>query len=201
MKQKIMEASILLFDENGFKSTSIKDIVDYIGVTKGTFYYYFPSKEELLRDIHVQYIDDLLTKQEKILTNSKINFTKKLFEIVYMLLKNIKVNKRSARIFIREIRHLSQTNHEIIRVKRNIFRDNIQQLLEDGMKNGEMKKECRADILTLGILGMTNWSYYWFNPDGEVSAKKLAEIYVDLILNGINKSKVPTRKPVKSSVK
>jgi hypothetical protein len=40
---------------------------------------------------------------------------------------------------------------------------------------------------------MTNWSYYWFNPNGEVSAKKLDEIYADLILNGINKSNVPTR--------
>jgi AcrR family transcriptional regulator len=158
MKQKIMEAGIHLFDENGFKSTSIKDIVDYIGVTKGTFYYYFPSKEELLKDIHLHYIDDLIFKKEEILLNSSINFTDKLFEIVYMLIKNIKLNKRSARIFIREIRHLS---------------------------------ECKADILTFGILGMTNWSYYWFNPDGEISSRKLAEIYVNMILNGINKSKLP----------
>jgi hypothetical protein len=54
-----------------------------------------------------------------------------------------------------------------------------------------MKAECKADILTFGILGMTNWSYYWFNPDGEISSRKLAEIYVNMILNGINKSKLP----------
>ncbi|MEH7010467.1 TetR/AcrR family transcriptional regulator [Neobacillus niacini] len=189
MKQKIVDASIHLFDENGFKSTSIKDIVDYIGVTKGTFYYYFNSKEELLKDIHLDYIEDLINKQEEILVDSSINCTNKQFEIVYMFIKNIRTNRRSARIFIREIRHLSEVNGEEIRDKQNKFRENIQLLLESGIKNGEMKADCRADILTFGILGMTNWSYYWFNPNGEVSVKKLAEIDVDLILNGINKSK------------
>lgn len=191
MKQKIMEASIHLFDENGFKSTSVKDIVDYVGVTKGTFYYYFASKEELLKYIHLHYIDELIIKQEEILADSSMNYTKKLFEIVYMLIKNIKTNRQSARIFIREIRHLSVINGEVIRNKRNRFRENLQYLIEDGIKNGEIKAGSRADILTFGILGMTNWSYYWFNPNGEVSAKKLAEIYVELILNGINKSKFP----------
>ena len=48
MKRKIIEESIDLFDKKGFNNTSIQNIVDSIGVTKGTFYYYFSSKQELL---------------------------------------------------------------------------------------------------------------------------------------------------------
>ncbi|MEH7546671.1 MULTISPECIES: TetR/AcrR family transcriptional regulator [Bacillaceae] len=55
MKQKLIETGIQLFDQNGFKSTSVQDIVQLLGVTKGTFYYYFNSKEELLKDIHLIY--------------------------------------------------------------------------------------------------------------------------------------------------
>lgn len=62
MKAKITEHSIRLFEQKGFTETSIQDIVDSIGVTKGTFYYYFSSKEQLLMDIHMDYITKLLEK-------------------------------------------------------------------------------------------------------------------------------------------
>jgi AcrR family transcriptional regulator len=38
MKEKIIQQSIQLFGEKGFKETSIQDIVDSLSVTKGTFY-------------------------------------------------------------------------------------------------------------------------------------------------------------------
>lgn len=185
MKQRIMEAGIQLIDENGFKSTSINDIVEAIGVTKGTFYYYFASKEELLKDIHLLYIEDLIHRQEEILANPRTTCTKKLYEIIYLLISNIRMKRQSARIFIREIRHLSKENFDSIRNKRNEFRINVQRLLEDGIHKGEFNPGCRADIVTLGILGMTNWSFYWFNPEGAVSEEKLSEIYVEMILSGI----------------
>ncbi|BDG48228.1 hypothetical protein PspKH34_27890 [Parageobacillus sp. KH3-4] len=37
MREKIMEASIALFEQNGFSETSIQDIVDALGVTKEHF--------------------------------------------------------------------------------------------------------------------------------------------------------------------
>lgn len=44
------------------------------------------------------------------------------------------------------------------------------------------------DMVTRGILGMTNWSYYWFDPTGKVSEEDLTSIYLEMILNGIAKS-------------
>jgi AcrR family transcriptional regulator len=40
-----------LFADRGYHPTSVSDIVDSIGVGKGVFYWYFPSKEELLSEI------------------------------------------------------------------------------------------------------------------------------------------------------
>ncbi|RFU64166.1 TetR/AcrR family transcriptional regulator [Bacillus sp. V59.32b] len=187
MKEKIMEASIHLFDEKGFMETSVQEIVEYIGVTKGTFYYYYKSKEELLRDINHNYIDNLVKKQEAILKDGNKDCTSKLQEIIYMVIANIKPYKKNARIFFREMRHLSESHLEEIKAKRNLFRKNYQKLIEEGATLGVFNQNFSPDILTFGILGITNWSYYWYNPEGEVSEKELSEIFVDLILNGIKK--------------
>jgi AcrR family transcriptional regulator len=186
MKHKLIETGIQLFDQNGFKSTSVQDIVQLLGVTKGTFYYYFNSKEELLKDIHLIYIEELVKQQQKIIDNPESTFTKKLYEIVTLLIRNIRTERQSARIFTREMRHLSGHYLEEIKEKRNKFRKTLQRLIEDGMEQGEFKQGWPSDILTMGILGVTNWSYYWYNPDGEVSEEKIVDIFVNLILTGIS---------------
>ncbi|MCM3121546.1 TetR/AcrR family transcriptional regulator [Mesobacillus sp. AQ2] len=50
-KRNVIEKAHELFIEKGFHSTSIQDILDYSGISKGTFYNYFLSKNELLMEI------------------------------------------------------------------------------------------------------------------------------------------------------
>ena len=187
MKEKIIRESIELFDEKGFIETSIQDIVGNIGVTKGTFYYYYESKQDLLRDIHLSYIQELLEEQKTILNNQDKKYTEKLYSIIYLLISKIKSHGPNARIFFREMRHLNQENMDQIKEKRKEFRKNFQTMIEEGIQVGEFNNNIRPDILTFGILSMTNRSYYWFDPHGEVSEEGLADIYLELIKNGIKK--------------
>ncbi|CAH0345427.1 TetR/AcrR family transcriptional regulator [Bacillus sp. CECT 9360] len=47
-KEHVIKAAHHLFTDKGFQNTSIQDILDYSGISKGTFYNYFSSKNELL---------------------------------------------------------------------------------------------------------------------------------------------------------
>ena len=53
------------FAENGFHPTSVSDIVDGLGVGKGVFYWYFPSKDDLLLEIMRQALFDLRHCQQE----------------------------------------------------------------------------------------------------------------------------------------
>lgn len=172
VKEKITEQSIRLFEKKGFTETSIQDIVDSLGVTKGTYYYYFSSKEELLMDIHIKYIQNLVEAQEKILHNEHKNCKEKLAEIVYMLIGNIDNQGPSAKIFFREMKNLKPEHLEKIIPIRDQFRINIEQLIRKGIDNGEFKEHLNAPIIALGVLGVTNWSYQWFKPNGSKSADR-----------------------------
>jgi len=47
-KKELLETAEKMFYSKGFENTSVKEITDAMGVAKGTFYYYFSSKDELL---------------------------------------------------------------------------------------------------------------------------------------------------------
>jgi AcrR family transcriptional regulator len=186
VKNRIVELSIQLFESKGFSETSIQDVVDALGVTKGTFYYYFDSKEQLLMDIHSKYIDELLLKQQKLFADPDKTYTDKLFGTIELLVKEIKLNGHMARVFFREMRNLNQENITVIKKKREEFRLNLQKIIELGIENGEFRQDLRADMITFGILGMCNWSYNWFNPDGPVSEQELIKTFMEMVLHGIS---------------
>lgn len=184
MKTKLKEGSILLFEEKGFSETSVQDIAEAAGVTKGTFYYYFDSKEQLLMDIHTDYIGNLLKRQEAI-QQSRTSNREKITEIIAMLIGDIQQHGPSGRVFFREMRHLNKDNAETVKAKREQFRLNIEKLLREGIAAGEFREQIQPDMAAFAILGATNWSYQWFNPAGKISADKLTGIFSDMILNGM----------------
>ena len=117
MKEKITEQSVKLFQEKGFSETSIQDIVDSLGVTKGTFYYYFTSKEILLMEIHLRYIDDLLIRQKVIIDSTK-NYRDKIIRIVSLIILDIEKQRANGRVYFREMRNLTPENAKKIKKKK-----------------------------------------------------------------------------------
>lgn len=185
VKSELIKHSIKLFVEKGYSATSIQDIVDTVGVTKGSFYYHFKSKEALLMHIQSFYIDDLVKRQKTIIETEK-NAREKLLKVVELLIHDIEKQGAAGRVYFREIRHLTAENAAAIREKRAQFRDNIENIVKEGIENGEFRPHLQPKIMTFAILGMTNWSYQWFNPSGQLSVQELADMYTDFILNGMN---------------
>lgn len=50
-KQDILEAAMRLFSERGLENVNIEDVVKEVGVTRGAFYHYFKSREELIAGV------------------------------------------------------------------------------------------------------------------------------------------------------
>ncbi|MCP3030144.1 TetR/AcrR family transcriptional regulator [Halobacillus sp. A1] len=185
MKGKMLDTCISLFGRKGFRETSIQDIVEANGITKGSFYYYFKNKEDVLVYIHDSFISDLLNKQKRIIEAEEMSYKEKLHAMVEMMVKNIADGADSAMVFFREIRNLSEAKTKEILPKRDLFQKNIQNVIEGGMSHGEFRSDLRADMLSYAVLGVANWSYFWYEPDGQVDEQQLTNIYMTMILQGI----------------
>ncbi|WP_044640727.1 TetR/AcrR family transcriptional regulator [Risungbinella massiliensis] len=66
-KQQVINNAHHLFIEKGFQATSIQDILDYSGISKGTFYNYFSSKNELLIAVFKWLFSTLDKERNKVL--------------------------------------------------------------------------------------------------------------------------------------
>ena len=50
-RTELIDAALELFSSVGYEKTTVTDIVKKVGVAKGTFFYYFPTKEAVLETI------------------------------------------------------------------------------------------------------------------------------------------------------
>ena len=57
-RQLLLETGVQMLTEHGYHGTGIKQVLDAVGVPKGSFYNFFPSKEAFVASIIYQYEDD-----------------------------------------------------------------------------------------------------------------------------------------------
>ncbi|OPY30575.1 MAG: transcriptional regulator BetI [Methanocella sp. PtaU1.Bin125] len=77
-KGELIEAAEVLFREQGYKQTSVNDIVKKVGVAQGTFYYYFKSKDDILNAVIEHYIDVYRRSLERLLSDESMSACRKI---------------------------------------------------------------------------------------------------------------------------
>lgn len=79
-KKEIMDTAQTLFYQKGYDNTSVNFIIETIGISKGTFYYYFKSKEDLLDNIVEAFTNEIIGKLEPIVNDTSMDAISKLNE-------------------------------------------------------------------------------------------------------------------------
>ena len=70
--EKILEVSLALFNEKGYEKTTIQDIVNALGMSKGAIYHHFKSKEEILDAMIDRMTEQILEKAKSIVKQTEI---------------------------------------------------------------------------------------------------------------------------------
>lgn len=84
-KNEILQVSSKLFNEKGYENTSISDILKEIGIAKGTLYYYFKSKEDIMNAIIDQVTQNVFHKASTISKDCSLSVQEKMLNIILSL--------------------------------------------------------------------------------------------------------------------
>lgn len=125
LKEHILDTALKLFLQKSFKDVTMKELVDFAGISKGAFYHYFTSKEKVFEEVVLRFYDSLQVKDYKILSeHSLYEFYKNGLKIIgesknfgeqqeftlnhyYLIFDGMKLIPRFKEI------HLQQTQHEL----------------------------------------------------------------------------------------
>lgn len=81
-RKEILDVAEALFVSKGYIKTSVNDILSNIGIAKGTFYYYFKSKEEVLDAIIDRFISAGIKAAEEIVEDDTLSVHEKFLMMV-----------------------------------------------------------------------------------------------------------------------
>lgn len=81
-RQELIDAALTLFCDKGYDKTSVNEILNKVGVAKGTFYHYFKSKEDLLDQLVERLSDRFMTEIDKVVRDDKLNAIDKLNQVM-----------------------------------------------------------------------------------------------------------------------
>ena len=83
-KQELLSIAYQLFVQKGYEETSIDEIIAHANIAKGTYYYYFPSKEATLEAVIDMMINNEVKRAQEILS-APISVPQKLIGVITSL--------------------------------------------------------------------------------------------------------------------
>jgi len=102
-KKEFLEIARKLFFTHGYEQTPVEAIIKEVGLSKGSFYYYFKSKEDLLDELTKELSQQILEKVKEIVAKENWNAVRKLNEAyketASIKLENIKLVKTLLKAF------------------------------------------------------------------------------------------------------
>jgi AcrR family transcriptional regulator len=182
-RREVVSRAAELFDETGYHTTNMAELARAVGLEKPTLYHYFSGKDEILFWIHEEFIDLLIAKDDA-RKPEKLAPTEELREIMRDVLGLMETHRGHVRVFFEHARELSEEHRATILEKRDLYEKRVQDVVTRGMRDGSFR-ETDAQLTTLAIFGMCNWSYQWYQSGGAKTTDELADFFYDMLLRGL----------------
>jgi AcrR family transcriptional regulator len=184
LKDRIIDTALHLFEKYGYHGVTVDRIVTESDTSKGGFYHNFKSKDELLYHIHDVFITYVLNKAQEAYENYTTP-TERLYAIIQSFVKVFHLYKPHITVFYQESTYLKPEYSEKINRKRDEFKQVIFRVIREGIEAGEFRPELSVEITGMSIIGMVNWTYKWYNPEGPLSIEQIAKYFADFILHAV----------------
>ncbi len=161
----------------------MQDIGRVIGLSKAGLYHHCPSKERLLADI-VRLGGELLLRQLEFAKSSAESSEQRVRMLVVTRMETIARYQDLFTVIWQERPFINRADFADIVKKAEMYRTGVRRLIEDGIKNGEIRR-VDPHLLMLAIDGMTGWAYLWYRSKGAASPRVIGEAFWSYLAHGI----------------
>ena len=183
-KGKIVSAAWKLFYEQGYENTTIDEIIEESGTSKGSFYHYFDGKDALLSSLSYLF-DEKYEELAPKLSAQMGAFEKLMYlnrELFSMIENSISLyllaNLLSSQLTTRGEKHLLDRNRLYYRL--------LRQIVMEGQEKGELRSDLSAnEIVKMYAMCERSFLYDWCICNGEYSLKSYGEKMMPMLMETV----------------
>jgi len=179
---EILQSAAAAFRRRGYHGASMGEIARALHMTKGSLYYYFENKEEILFFCHDYSLDVLLEVLERV-ERSGGTPAARLRSLVESFVHHILDDLRGTAMTL-DFQELSPPLLRRVIAKRDRFDKGVRRLLQEGMDAGAFAPG-DPKLLTFAILGAVNWIPRWFDPGGPAGSEQIGRVFANYLVAGL----------------
>jgi TetR/AcrR family transcriptional regulator, cholesterol catabolism regulator len=188
-RQEILRTAARLFQQRGYDATSMNDVAAALRLSKGGLYHHFQSKDEILFEImdHAMEIT-----QERVLNpvRSIADPEERLRALIRLHIEVVlSPRDREITVMLHENHPLPPSLRKRINARKKDYVHFLESLMAEVQNKARQSRSAKAKVspraAAFALLGMINWIYQWYKPEGNLQAQNLIPQFTDLIFGGI----------------
>ena len=182
-REIIIENAVKLFASAGFLGVSVADLAGVCKTSKSLIYHYFDSKEDILFEAMDSHVRILWEAASEILATNE-SPDQKLLRLTHVLLHLYAGAASRHKVLVNELYHLPRERQDVIVRRQSRLVDSVADIFVQIQPEFKKKPEL-AKPAAMVFFGMINWTHTWYDPAGPASTDAIADLVVDMVLNGL----------------
>lgn len=170
------------FAAKGFHGTSMDDIAEELLLTRGSLYYYFKDKEEILALCHETALEAMLDVTDRVRA-SQLPPDQALRRIVVEHAR-VMVDKFHGTALALQFDALDPKRRLAVVSARDAYEASVREVIAQGIAR-RVFRPVDVKLATFAILGAINWLARWYRAGGGASADEVGEAFAELFLAGL----------------
>jgi AcrR family transcriptional regulator len=140
---EFLDTARQLFFEKGYEKTSVNDIIEKVGVAKGTFYHYFKSKEDLLDQLVNHFTEKSVSKVGEMMERRDMNALERMNHF-FISIRNLKVEKKELMKMLMRFMYKDENlilRHKIFKQSIALLTPPFSEIIKQGVQEGYFNPE------------------------------------------------------------
>ncbi|MBR7553878.1 TetR/AcrR family transcriptional regulator [Allobacillus sp. GCM10007491] len=179
-KKDLIMSAIAIIGEKGYHSTTMEEIASKLLMTKGSIYYYFKDKQDLVYQSQKILLEQSNENIEEVLSED-LPYDEKLKKVMVVHIEYLITEQSGFVMGTNPEQFFSGKQLETILMLRDRYGNYIKQLIAEGVKEGFFT-EVDEKIVRNIILGAMNWVVTWYSPNGPMDKTTLAKSISNYLL-------------------
>jgi TetR/AcrR family transcriptional regulator, cholesterol catabolism regulator len=183
-RQEILRTAARLFQQQGYDGTSMNDVAAALKLSKGGLYHHFQSKDEILFNLMDHAMD---ITQERVINAVRgiADPEARLRALIRLHISVVlSIRDREITVMLHENHPLPPPLRKRINTRKKDYVHFVEKLIAEVQGARGSKSNVNPRAAAFALLGMINWIYQWYRPEGTLQEESLAQQYTEIFFAG-----------------